>query len=310
MAQLTDRLGQVLGEKAGNALAKALDLDTVDDLLRHYPRRYADRGELTSIAGLDEDTHVTVTARISNTDFRPMKARKGTIFTLTVTDGRSEITCTYFNQRGLEKVLVKGRRGLFAGKVTKYRQALQLSNPQYLLFPDEDHPLAVSSESRGALGLDAVPDEKEFTRPFMSVYPAAAGLPSWTVAQCVRLALEALDEPEDPLPAALRAEYGLISLAAALRRIHLPDTEDEIAQARARLRYDEALALQLVLAQRRHADAQRRAPACPPRTDGLAAAFEQRLPFALTDGQLAVGAEVAAELAQTRPMCRLLQGEV
>ncbi len=310
MAQLTDRLGQVLGEKAGNAFAKALDLYTVDDLLRHYPRRYADRGELTSIAGLDEDTHVTVTARISNTDFRPMKARKGTIFTLTVTDGRSEITCTYFNQRGLEKVLVKGRRGLFAGKVTKYRQALQLSNPQYLLFPDEQHPLAASSESRGALGLDAVPDEKDFIRPFMSVYPAAAGLPSWTVAQCVRLALDALDEPEDPLPAALRAEYGLMSLAAALRRIHLPDSEDEIAQARARLRYDEALALQLVLAQRRHAGAQRRAPACPPRTDGLAAAFEQRLPFALTDGQLAVGAEVAAELAQTRPMCRLLQGEV
>ena len=310
MVQLTDRLGLVLGEKAAAALAAALDLHTVEDLLRHYPRRYANRGELTTIAGLDEDTHVTVMARIAKAEIRPMRSRKGSLFTLTITDGHSEITCTYFNQRGLEKVLTRDRRGLFAGKVTKYHRALQLTNPQYLLFPDAAHPEAASSESRGSLGLRTVPDEREFTRPLMPVYPAASGLPSWTVAQCVRVTLDALDDLEDPLPAAIRAEHRLMPLGAALRAVHLPESDIEVTAGRERLRYDEALALQLVLAQRRHAGAQRRAPACPPCPDGLAAAFEQRLPFALTDGQVAVGREIADELALSRPMCRLLQGEV
>ena len=310
MVQLTDRLEPVLGEKAAAALAKALNLHTVDDLLRHYPRRYANRGELTPIAGLDQDTHVTVMAQIVKTEFRPMKERKGTRFTLTLTDGRSEITCTYFNQQGLTKALVKNRRGLFAGKVTRYKRALQLTNPQYLLFPDGAHPEAASSESRGSLGLRTVPDEREFTRLLMPVYPSAAGLPSWTVAQCVRLALDALDDLEDPLPAALRAEHRLIPLTAALRAVHLPESDSDVTAGRERLRYDEALALQLVLAQRRHVGAQRRAPACPPCPDGLAAAFEQRLPFALTAGQVSVGSEIATELALSRPMCRLLQGEV
>jgi ATP-dependent DNA helicase RecG len=310
VAQLSDPLADILGEKAGAALAKALELHTVSDLLRHYPRRYATGGELTTIAGLDEDTHVTIMAKIAKVELRKMQQRKGTILTLTITDGRSELSCTYFNQPGLVKELVKDRHGLFAGKVSKYRRALQLTNPQYLLLPDEDHPQACSSESGGPFGLAAVPDEQYFTRPLLPVYPAAAGVPSWTIAQCVRVVLEALDEPEDPLSADLRAEHRLISLSAALRGVHLPEDTAEVEAARARLRFDEALSLQLVLAQRRHADAQRRAPACPPRENALAAAFDRRLPFALTAGQVDVGREVAADLAETHPMSRLLQGEV
>jgi len=309
VARLNDRLGHVLGEKAGKALAKALDLHTVDDLLRHYPRRYAERGELTSIARLDEDEHVTVLARIAKVDLRKMQQRKGTILTLTITDGRSELTCTYFNQPFLAKDLVRDRRGLFAGKVTRYRRTLQLTNPQYLLLPDENHPHAASSEA-GGLGLNVVADERDFMRPLLPVYPSAAGLPSWTLAQCVRVVLDVLEEPEDPLPAELRAEHSLLPLVRALRTIHLPESTADIAAARDRLRHDEALALQLVLAQRRHADAQRNAPACPPRTGGLAEAFEQRLPFALTAGQQQVGGELAADLSHSRPMSRLLQGEV
>ncbi|WP_127782695.1 ATP-dependent DNA helicase RecG [Rhodococcus sp. X156] len=310
MAQLTDPLGHVLGEKAGKALAKTLDLHTVDDLLRHYPRRYAERGELTSIAGLEEDEHVTVMARIAKVDLRKMQQRRGTILTLTITDGRSELTCTYFNQPHLAKELTRGRRGLFAGKVSRYRRSLQLTNPQYLLLPDDDHLTASSSEGSGVLGLAAVPDERDFTRPLLPVYPSAAGLPSWTVAQCVRVVLDVLEEPVDPLPEQLRTEHQLAPLGQALRAVHLPEDEAELAAARQRLRFDEALALQLVLAQRRHADTERSAPALPPRPDGLAAAFERQLPFALTEGQQQVGAEVAADLAQTHPMSRLLQGEV
>ncbi|MGZ6881009.1 MAG: ATP-dependent DNA helicase RecG, partial [Mycobacteriaceae bacterium] len=164
--------------------------------------------------------------------------------------------------------------------------------------------------SGGPFGLAAVPDEQYFTRPLLPVYPAAAGVPSWTIAQCVRVVLEALDEPEDPLSADLRAEHRLISLSAALRGVHLPEDTAEVESAHARLRFDEALSLQLVLAQRRHADAQRRAPACPPRENALATAFDRRLPFALTAGQVDVGREIAADLAETHPMSRLLQGEV
>lgn len=92
--------------------------------------------------------------------------------------------------------------------------------------------------------------------------------------------------------------------------MHLPDTKDDIERSRERLRFDEALSLQLVLAMRRHDNSERVAPACLPVAGGIAEQFEEMLPFTLTEGQQAVAAEIAADLSQTHPMSRLLQGEV
>ncbi|GAB2913205.1 ATP-dependent DNA helicase RecG [Rhodococcus aerolatus] len=299
MAGLDDPLPPILGARSATALQKALGLGTVGQLLRHYPRRYAERGRMTPIAGLEVGEHVTIMARVEKVSSRAMRERRGTIQNLVITDGTTSLGCTFFQQAFLTTVLTPGRQGLFSGEVSRYRGQLQLLHPAYLVVPAPGEDDDTSAE-----------DLADFARPLVPVYPATAKLASWTIARCVRQVLDVLDPQEDPLPAALRAELGLRELEPALRAVHRPDTLADVAAGSERLRFDEAMALQLVLSQRRHAASQRRAPACPARPDGVAAAFEARLPFPLTDGQRAVGEELAADLARDRPMTRLLQGEV
>ena len=124
------------------------------------------------------------------------------------------------------------------------------------------------------------------------------------------MALDLLDPPADPLPADLRARHALVGLDTALRDIHRPADRGALERARKRLKWEEALPLQALLAQRRLAAAARPGKARPPVPDGILAAFDERLPFSLTDGQRAVGATLAGELASEHPMHRLLQGEV
>ena len=142
------------------------------------------------------------------------------------------------------------------------------------------------------------------------MYPASANVPSWTVARCVRIVLDVLDPPPEPLPADLRARHRLVGLGTALRTVHRPADRGVLAAALPRLKWDEALTLQVVLAQRRLAAAARPAAPRPERAGGLLAAFDRRLPFTLTAGQREGGATLAAELGQPHPMHRLLQGEV
>ena len=125
------------------------------------------------------------------------------------------------------------------------------------------------------------------------------------------VALPEADRLDDPLPAELRLRRGLTGLDDALRKVHQPDTRDDVRRARDRLRYDEAFVLQTVLARRRAETTRRsrRPPGCRG-AGGLLDAFDDRLPFTLTDGQREVAAAVAADLAREHPMHRLLQGEV
>ncbi|MPZ65106.1 MAG: ATP-dependent DNA helicase RecG [Pseudonocardiaceae bacterium] len=293
MVGMDDRLDVVLGGRTPKLLAEHLDLHTVADLLRHYPRKHVDQGQLTPIAGLVPGEHVTVLAEVSSCKSRRMEQRKGTIQQAVIWDGRRTLKCTFFNQPWLpDKELLPGRRALFAGKVTRYGKTLQLAHPSFLPL-DED-----------------ADDVDEFRRPIIPVYPATKGIDSWTIQRSVRQVFDVLDDPDDPLPESLRMEYRLPGLAEALRAVHRSDDRAVIAAARHRLMWDEALAVQLTLARRRHDAAQRPAPACPRCDDGLAAAFDARLPFELTTGQLQVGEQLAAELSGEHPMNRLLQGEV
>jgi ATP-dependent DNA helicase RecG len=294
MTTLDEKLDVVLGGKVAKALQAALDLATVGDLLRHYPRRYDERGELTSIAGLEIGEEATVMAVVERVTSRKMRQRKGSILEARITDGHRALTCTFFNQPWRERELVAGRTGLFAGKVTAFQGKLQLANPDYQLL-DEDTDASAAAE---------------FANAIIPVYPAAQGLRSWEIGRCVRQVLDVWDGVEDPLPEQLRREYGLWTLSKALRGIHLPDGQAAIGAARRRLKWDEALAVQLTLAQRRRSTLARPAPACPPRPEGILDALDQRLPFELTSGQREVGDAVAADLAGTHPMNRLLQGEV
>jgi ATP-dependent DNA helicase RecG len=294
MAALTDTLTGLLGKKTADALASALDLHTVGDLLRHYPRRHVDRGKLTSVAGLEIGEHATVVAQVERVSKRTMRSRRGTILEVRITDGMRPLTCTFFNQAWRERELLPGRRGLFAGKVTAFRGNLQLANPEYELLDENSDESAVD----------------DFANAVIPVYPAAAGVQSWSIAKCVRQVLDQWDGAEDPLPEQMRVRLDLPGLEESLRGIHRPSGWPAVEHAKKRLKWDEALAVQLVLAQRRLSAGDRPAPACPPMTGGLLDAFDARLPFQLTAGQQEVGAAVTEDLSGVHPMNRLLQGEV
>ncbi len=307
--RLTDPLKNVLGAATAKALADGLSLRTVEDLLRHYPRRYAERGQLTDLGSLEVDEHVTVMARVLKADAKQYQdrrtGRRADRLEVVVTDGTGRLTLTFFKQAWRQKDLREGRVGLFSGKVGVFRGQRQLTHPDYVLLPDHDSlPDAppVASDEDTLL---------RFAGQLIPVYPATAQMPSWKVASAVGIVLDQLPPTlDDPIPAATRARHGLPDLRGALLAVHRPESRDDVVGARERLRWDEAFVLQTVLAQRRLAASA--LPAVPrvAAPGGLLEAFEQRLPFTLTDGQVAVGATISDDLARTHPMHRLLQGEV
>jgi ATP-dependent DNA helicase RecG len=299
MTDLDSPLKPLVGQAAATALAAQLDLHTVGELLRHYPRRYAERGKLTDLASLQLGEHVTVMAEIRSVSSRPMRQRRGTIMEVVIASGGRTLSCTFFNRR-FQGSLVAGKVGMFSGKVTAFRGKLQLTQPDMMIFgADEDDD--------GADELDSV---ARFAGALLPIYPATAKLASWKIARCVGQVLDVLDEPADPVPMEILAERGLPGLGDALRGIHRPARERDWRTARERLVWDEALAVQLALAQRRLAALERPAPACPPVPGGLADAFDERLPFQLTDGQCEVGEVITRDLAAEHPMNRLVQGDV
>lgn len=275
------------------ALNKAFGFETVGDLVRHYPRRYAERAVLTPLNELRIDEHVTVMAEVDKVEVIPMKQRRGKMVKVTITDGNGKLTVTFFNQNWRQHQLKAGARGLFAGKVGEFRGKRQLTNPTTQLLDSEEDPV----ESGLLTGL-------------IPIYPATTAFPTWNISKAIRTALAVVDLGDDPLPPDVRRRHDLVDLAEALRLVHEPDTFEQVSRGQQRLKFEEAFVLQTVLAQRRAAVSAQPATARPRRADGLLDAFDATLPFTLTAGQETVGEEIFAELADEHPMHRLLQGEV
>ncbi|MDT9699776.1 ATP-dependent DNA helicase RecG [Streptomyces sp. P17] len=297
---LQQPLKSVLGPATAKVMAEHLGLHTVGDLLHHYPRRYEERGQLTHLADLPMDEHVTVVAQVADArlhTFASAKAPrgKGQRLEVTITDGSGRLQLVFFGHgvHKPHKELLPGTRAMFAGKVSVFNRRLQLAHPAYeLLRGDGDETVETWA---GAL---------------IPIYPATAKLESWKIGKALQTVLPTAEEAVDPLPDGLREGRGLVPLPEALLKIHRPHTKADIADARARLKWDEAFVLQVALARRRHADAQLPAVARTPKPDGLLTAFDDRLPFTLTEGQQKVSREIFGDLATEHPMHRLLQGEV
>jgi ATP-dependent DNA helicase RecG len=308
---LRDPLIRPLGRKTSNALESVLGLRTVSDLLRHYPRRYYTRGELTSLAELREKDHVTVLARVDHTrvvPFSPQRwnppkgrgRRPSERAEVIVTDGTATLTLTFFARAAFHvKELQPGRLGLFAGTVSTFRGRRQLVHPEYELLPDAAPDDRITAELATEYATELIP-----------VYPASGKLFSWQISRAIQVILDTLDAGEDPLSADLREKYRLWPRETAIRAIHRPQERSDLEPARKRLKWDEAFAMQTALAQRRKAAAAMPAVPRPPVPDGVAAEFDGRLPFTLTEGQRFVGEAIAHDLSCAYPMNRLLQGEV
>nr|WP_202106965.1 ATP-dependent DNA helicase RecG [Agromyces seonyuensis] len=278
-------------------MTKAFGIETAGQLLQHYPRRYARRGELTALAELPLDEHVTIVAEVLEVRERTMRSRRGSILEASISDGTGILTLTFFNQAWRSRELKPGVRGVFAGKVGAYQGKRQLAHPDYELFAEQE--LDVGSEEARRWAETPVP-----------IYPATSTLASWQIAAAIELVLDALGPLDDPVPAELRRERSLEGYRAALEGVHRPESEGQTRLARRTLRFHEAFALQTALLQRRAELRRAVAVSREPRPGGLLERFDAALPFELTDDQRSVGEEISTDLAATAPMNRLVQGEV
>jgi ATP-dependent DNA helicase RecG len=295
MATLDSKLVGVLGDRTTKVLKDLFGYLTIGDLLHHYPRRYLVRGELSNIAELKEGDEVTILAEIFSASSRRLQGRKGNILEVIVTDGSAKLSLTFFNQAWREKELKVGKQGLFAGKVGVFNGKRQLAHPDYELIAD---------------GNDVDAAVESFAGKYLPMYPASAKLPSWKIAQCIELAIGALDEVPDFLPELICEKYGYPTLHQAIAQLHNPVDLDTAEKARQRITYDEAFLLQLLLLTRRRELKNLDAVARPARSGGLLDALDASLPYELTAGQKEVAKEIADDVAQPHPMHRLLQGEV
>jgi len=295
--QLNTSLTIALGAKTAQGLKKSFEMHTVEDLLRHFPRRYAKRGELTPMDSLQIDDNVTVMAEIQSVKKRPMQKKRGGILEVEVTDGSGSLTLTFFNQDWRERELRPGRMGLFSGKITAYRNRRQLAHPIYLLAPDNEDldPEAVAT----------------FARPLIPVYPATSSMPTWRIEKMVGLVLDGLSqEIDDGLSREIVGQYSFYSLYESFQKIHHPETIDEAEAAKQRFVFFEALQYQLILLRNRITYAKANAKPIKSGNANLLNTFDASLPFTLTVGQQRVCEEIFTDLAQPHPMHRLLQGEV
>ncbi len=309
MIGLDTPVAAVLGDKAKKRqrVVEGLHLETVGDLLAHVPRRYLRTGELTRVSDLREGQVLTVVGRISSSRVHTYQDRRThqtayRLETVLDTDGAA-LQMTFFaknanTSRWQKERLAEGRRGLFLGKVGRFRGVWQLTNPTMLLFGVSDE----LEEDRGRTAADAIAN-------LYPLYPLTKGVEHWDLQRAVTFARSVVDEVPDVVPEPVRERYRVLDARTALDRIHAPDDEQQVREAQRRYRFEEALVTQVVLGRRRRA-VRRTGARSRPGGGGLLEAFDARVPFELTAGQREVGAQVEQDLAQDHPMNRLLQGEV
>jgi ATP-dependent DNA helicase RecG len=295
VADLENKVSAVVGDRTAKVLQTTFGIKTVGDLMRHYPRRYMVRGELSDISALHEGDETTILAQVYSASTRPMRGRKGSMLEVVVTDGTDKLSLTFFNQAWREKDLKVGRQGLFAGKVGVFNNKKQLAHPDYEMIPD---------------GSDVDSAVEGFAGKYLPVYPASAKMPSWKISQCAQLAIGALEEVSDFLPNSIREKHNYPSLHQALVQLHQPADLEHAELSRERLTFDEAFLLQSLLVMRRIELKKLNSTSRKRISGGLLDAFDVTLPFELTAGQAAVCKEIETDLAQSHPMHRLLQGEV
>jgi ATP-dependent DNA helicase RecG len=284
-----------VADKTAKALAeKPFFIETVGDLLRHYPRKWPHRGELTDLRELRPDEHVTIFARVDSVSSVPLRNNQRMTKTdVRVTDGHGQLTLTFFSKGGwMGRQFNPGMTGYFAGKVDVFNHKLQMVNPEFENSEEADE------------------SDVGFAGAIVPIYPASAKISSMAIRRAVQVVLDRLGPLADPVPVATRKQHNLLDLRVAFQGIHRPTSDEQRQAAVDRLKFDEAFVMQTVMAQRRAAtaglDAVRRAPV----EGGLVNEFTRRLPFELTAGQQQIGEIVATEIARAHPMHRLLQGEV
>ena len=301
---LNEPLSALIGDKSAKPFAK-LRVVTVGDLLHHVPRRYVSGIEESDLRALPIGEEVAVFAEVASLRVVGQTPRRR--LEVELTDGRATIAATFFGRKDYliefwQKQLSMSRQGIFIGKVGEFNNRPQLTHPKFIMLDSRGNVVGKAEQK------DLV---KAVSRSgLLGFYPQTSALPTWTISATIQFVLDQIGDLADPLPGWVLDETDLPPLSEAFMDVHLPQSRDLTDRGLDRLRFDEALGLQLAMAWRRADNAQHTAPSLSGRSGGLLDALDARLPFTLTAGQQEVSEVVFDDLARTRPMQRLLQGEV
>jgi len=290
-----------VGGKHYKKIVKATGVETVGDLLGIFPRRYVRKGALSELEDLKEGDLISFVGEVVSSVQKPYQDKRThkTAYRLEVwvkaEDG--SLALSYFDRQKhtadwRTRELARGRVGMFSGRLKWFNKNWQLTNPDSRMY-------GAAAEDAYASMPDLIP-----------IYSSAAAVNTWQLEETIATALDLVADVPDVLPPAVREAEDLIGVDVALRWIHRPDSWGQKVAAAKRLKYDEAFVTQTVLARRRAAIEATVANPRPGAPGGILDRFDERLSFALTDGQRSVGEEIADELGRDHPMHRLLQGEV
>jgi ATP-dependent DNA helicase RecG len=297
-----------VGPNRGRQLERA-GIRTLEDLLYNLPRRYLDRSRIVPIRELaPSEQEITVVGKVMT--FRivgggPNAQR----LEVAIQDGTGALSGVWF--QGLQywsKAFERGQTVAFSGKVSLYRDRLQMTHPAVDFFDEkETHSLAAPT-----------PAWKAKTGTIISLYSSTdaltrVGLDSRGFRRIIADAM-ALAKGKIPeiLPSSLIEKRKLVGREDALEKVHFPETLEQVDQALRRLKYEEVFLLQLTLALRqyRRKHRQKGIKFSPPASGGLTAKAVKQFPFQLTEGQLQVLREIRRDMQSEYPMNRLLQGDV
>jgi ATP-dependent DNA helicase RecG len=267
-----------------------LGVQTVGDLLEYFPRDWVFAPGPVKIARMRADEPATIIGLVESIDYQ--EHRRPPIFEAIVSDETGVCRIVWFNGGYLRSQIQLGQVIVASGKPNVFKHQLQLTNPKFMMV-EEQQP--------------AEPD-RQFSG---GVYPASGKLSSRQIKQIILPVLDHLGELVDEFyEEGCLKEAGLIGRKDAFAWIHMPPDEQKLAAAQRRLKYDELFLMQLGLGLRRYRT-QHSASATPCLlTDEIDSRIRRRFPFLLTDDQNACIAEIAEDLSRTRPMNRLLQGDV
>jgi ATP-dependent DNA helicase RecG len=278
------------GEEAWVVLRDALGIETVGQLLHHYPRRYIDRSTVSTIRGLREGEAATVIATVRRVTKRQTRRRQ-TMVVVTLHDGTASLDLTFFNQPWLASSYREGMELAVSGVAQLYRGRLQLANQEVEILRGADQDLV-------------------HTGRITPVHPAAEGVSARTIRELVSRALDRLPPQPDPLPAEVLQAEGLAGWDAAIRAIHLPEDDRALGAARERLKFDELFTLELGVGFRRQRLAAERSGVRHDADTPLAHGLLRSLPFAPTRAQREAMGRIGEAMATPAPMNLLLQGDV
>lgn len=283
--------GRAKGQRpyAYEALSEGLGIETVRQLLHHYPRRYIDRSAVAKIGEVKVGADATVIAKVKKVAARQTRNRRSMV-TVTLYDGTGYLDITFFNQPWTANTYKEGQEVAVSGVVNMYRGRLQMQN-------QEVEVLAGSEET-------------VHTGRITPVHPATDGVSTRTIRELVFAALQQLPEMSDPVPSAVIASEGLGSFDKAIRSIHFPGDDEELRRAEERLKFDELFTLELGVAFRKHRVEAAVQGVAHPTGSGLCERFVTGLPFEPTPAQSRAMDAIGESMSRPRPMNVLLQGDV